>query len=90
MAGKKRTLATLGETPDPGGAFNYQIPQFLPQPGPQFNFALESPEYQQNIPRASGGVTLPMLGNQLQLQGEYQQDPYMPDWRLMLGLQRRF
>lgn len=87
---KKRTLATLGETIDPGGAFEYQIPQFLPQPGSRLDLALESPEYQSNIPRASGGITLPMLGNELQLQGEYQSDPYLPDWRLMLGLQRRF
>lgn len=95
MAGRKKTSSLLDlMTPDPGGAYAGPSPyeqQFAPPSMPATQFNLETPETGA-MPRASGGVTLPGRGYELELRGDYLRNPQgaPADWSLGLGLRRRF
>ena len=88
---KKNTLATLGETPV--GEQAYELPPsygFVPPQLPPMNFDLQTRNPTIPTPYAEGGVTLPFLGNQLQLQYGYQRDPYAPMHDFRATLRRQF
>ena len=91
---KKNTLAQLGETPVDTEA--YTTPPnpygFVPPQLPPMTFELQTQNPQGNIPYASGGITLPLLGNELQLQYGQQRsvspyEPTMHDFRATLRRQ---
>jgi len=82
MPQKQNTLATLGDTPvDPYQSFAPPDPYgFAPPQLPQMTFDLQTQHPLHNIPYAQGGVTLPFLSNDLQLQYGQQRNvsPYEP------------
>jgi hypothetical protein len=91
MPKKQNTLATLGETPVGDQAF--ELPPgygFVPPQLPPLNFDLQTQNPTGNIPYASGGITLPLLGHELQLQYGYQRDPYAPMHDFRATFRRQF
>jgi len=91
---QRNTLAQLGDTPinpeaqgppaDPYGFLPYQLPPM--------NLDLQSYNRGTPVPSMQGGITLPLMGNELQLRYGYEHDPYAPARRHNFGatLMRRF